>query len=557
MAKRLLLIAAVLLPVAVAAQFAATGTACLEEDGRGTCLVPLLTRLGLTTPSDGGTPAPPAAPTTPPDFLLAPTSDWAGWDAGAGLASRVVGLCEAASDAGLFAGQWLCMRGDGTSTGWDGGTAPITLTGTYATSTARVCTGFSNCTDINVVGFLKNSGIAVGEASTRNPTDPLTLCGIYAGEIVAQNRFFMVQSPSALTTTLSVLQNVTPNDALVIGTNDAGGVVNITTASTSPPPGYSFGCFSWQPGVLRYGINGLAAVDVGAGIGPHQSDYRYTIHGNLTTPSSVTSASYAGAFMTEKMLTSAEMVALYQATLGPPIRGLLADGGTVLVTPSQSAHGCITQDGGLSIVAYGPCIDRGRALLSTQSTQLLLRSENIDNAAWSDVATPTVTLDSYMDSSGRLTGDKIQDNNAAALEGRKQVITTTSQTKHYASCWFRCNSGSACAATMTAVGTSNSTGDFSCAVTGLSTAWKFAECESAAAYDGNPASVTFSVLSGDAVEDQDTIGVAGGQNYATLTVCHDDYGTKSFYAFAKVRRGAGCTAIWKPGVCGVSHRGCQ
>lgn len=145
------------------------------------------------------------------------------------------------------------------------------------------------------------------------------------------------------------------------------------------------------------------------------------------------------------------------------------------------------------------------------ATNICLRSEEFDNAAWADVGTPSTSANAYAAPDGATTAEQITDNDGAAFEGRSQAITTTAQTKHQFSVWFRCNTGS-CEARTRIVGAGNSAGDASCTHTGLTTAWKRVSCISAAAYGAGLTSVTVYVESGDAAGDQYTLGIWGAMH---------------------------------------------
>ena len=56
-------------------------------------------------------------------------------------------------------------------------------------------------------------------------------------------------------------------------------------------------------------------------------------------------------------------------------------------------------------------------------TNLCLRSEEFDNAAWSDTVTPVVTANDAVAPDGATTADKIEDNDGAAFEARFQDVT--------------------------------------------------------------------------------------------------------------------------------------
>lgn len=62
-------------------------------------------------------------------------------------------------------------------------------------------------------------------------------------------------------------------------------------------------------------------------------------------------------------------------------------------------------------------------LLEPQRTNVALRSQELGNAAWTDVGSPIVTSNSTIAPDGTLTADTIQDDSAVAGEARRQTIT--------------------------------------------------------------------------------------------------------------------------------------
>lgn len=62
-------------------------------------------------------------------------------------------------------------------------------------------------------------------------------------------------------------------------------------------------------------------------------------------------------------------------------------------------------------------------LLELSRANLLLRSEEFDNASWASVGTPVVTANDATAPDGTTTADKIEDNDAAGHEYREQVVT--------------------------------------------------------------------------------------------------------------------------------------
>lgn len=158
------------------------------------------------------------------------------------------------------------------------------------------------------------------------------------------------------------------------------------------------------------------------------------------------------------------------------------------------------------------CIEQGGvSVFNFDSTNSCLRSEELENAVYSDTGTPTVTADTYAAPYAAGTPmERLADNDGAAFEGRCQTISTTSQTKHTASAWWRCDTG-ACEGSVTITGTGNSAGDTTCGHTGLDTTPRRKSCTTAAAYGAGLTAISVCFRSGDGAGDQYTVGIGGAQ----------------------------------------------
>lgn len=151
-------------------------------------------------------------------------------------------------------------------------------------------------------------------------------------------------------------------------------------------------------------------------------------------------------------------------------------------------------------------------ILSEDSrTNTCIRSAELCNVAWADVGTPACATDQATGPLGTATMDSITDDDALALEGRSQAITTTSATQHTVSCYVK--SSTATRASITLVGTGSSTGDCTGTATGLSTTTSTrVTCTSPAAYAGTLTSVTLTIRVGTVVGDTGVLFVEGCQH---------------------------------------------
>lgn len=149
-------------------------------------------------------------------------------------------------------------------------------------------------------------------------------------------------------------------------------------------------------------------------------------------------------------------------------------------------------------------------------TNTCIRSKEQCNAAWADVGTPSCSADQAAGPRGAATMDQFTDNAAGAFEGRSQVISTTSATRHTWSCYVK--AGTATSASVVLAGTGSATGDCTGTVTGLSTTKsKRVYCVSPAAFGGTLTAVTVTIRVGTVAADQGTLFVDACQHEVSAT----------------------------------------
>jgi hypothetical protein len=148
-------------------------------------------------------------------------------------------------------------------------------------------------------------------------------------------------------------------------------------------------------------------------------------------------------------------------------------------------------------------------LAESASTNNLLRSEELENAAW--VSTATVTANQATDTFNNVAADQLSDVSGAALQGSAQTFVTGSLTKQSVFCIVR--AGTATSATIAMTGTGNAAGDCSATVSGLSgSTYNILTCSSASAYAAGLTAVTLTISVGTVVGDTGTIMVGGCQH---------------------------------------------
>lgn len=148
-------------------------------------------------------------------------------------------------------------------------------------------------------------------------------------------------------------------------------------------------------------------------------------------------------------------------------------------------------------------------LVENAGTNNCLRSQELNNASWTSVA--TVTADSILAPDNTLTAETLSDASAAAVQGSTQVIASTAALHHAFGCYVR--AGTATSATVSMTGTGSATGNCSATVTGLDpNRWTRLQCGSSAAYAGTLTAVSVFVGVGSVVADTGTIYVWGCQH---------------------------------------------
>lgn len=148
-------------------------------------------------------------------------------------------------------------------------------------------------------------------------------------------------------------------------------------------------------------------------------------------------------------------------------------------------------------------------LVEDNATNLALRSEEFDNAAWTSTA--TVTANTALSPANTMTADTLDDESGPAQLGSCQTITTSAKKRPSLSVFLK--GGTSTKAQISITGTGDSTGDRTCSFSSLSTTtYTRATCTSATAYAGTFSAVTICVLVGTAASDVGTI-IAWGAQY--------------------------------------------
>ncbi|MDP2270912.1 MAG: hypothetical protein Q8K32_09290 [Archangium sp.] len=176
-------------------------------------------------------------------------------------------------------------------------------------------------------------------------------------------------------------------------------------------------------------------------------------------------------------------------------------------------RGTLIADGDLSSLTTLPRVEFDvdgflGLLVEASAMTINIQARPLCNAAWSDVGTPDCLANATTGPWGTTTMARITDNDAAAPEGRSQVVATTSATRFTAYCYVK--AGTATSAAIQLTGTGSAAGDCLGSITGLSaTTSSIVECTSAAPYAGTLTAVTAGVVVGTIGTDTGTLFVEG------------------------------------------------
>lgn len=225
----------------------------------------------------------------------------------------------------------------------------------------------------------------------------------------------------------------------------------------------------------------------------------------------------SGAGMTAPCACTSPTTATGQAlTFARASNGTCIKGNTVAVVDGDMVTCSSGQPrvmaGGNGSAAVGVLVEGAR------TNDCLRSAELCDALAWIDVGTPSCSSNVAPGPLGTTTMDSITDNDAAAFEGRSQLIAVTSQNLHAVSCYVK--SSTATSASITMVGVGNSAGDCTGTVTGLSSVTSTrVSCGSPTLYGAGLTAVVIAIRVGTAVGDTGVLLVEACQHeVAPVTV---------------------------------------
>lgn len=360
---------------------------------------------------------------------------------GAGLPTAA-NLCDTLTAAELSGG--FCLHGDGTLQAGsslmqvDGGTDTLTAVGSPSgLVTETVCPSGPNCATLSTLRFNNVGGAGGGQwmyassGSILPPSGAWSMCFLIKPTFQTAGEVFAIADTAALWDTLLEL-NSTRLDFYTNAT-----IRSQMTGLTQYA--WHLACFTGNAaqtaGVAYLDGSVFGALTTSAAMGT--TARRWAVGGIAGNNYAITKSSLRGAFVLKgTQLDASRIAAIARAVLADAPTGAR---GEALSETRASVQFCESSDGTGSLLPNNRlCVTRGGTTAAQGSfVQSLLQTEALGNAAWADVATPTITSDSTVSAGGTLTADTIDDHNAAAFEGRSQSVTVTAAAAYTMSCYAK------------------------------------------------------------------------------------------------------------------------
>lgn len=359
-------------------------------------------------------------------FEFAPAS-------GAGLPSAA-NLCDTLTAAEKV-GNWWCLNGDGTMASGSQRTLSAAGSPTPSTQTDTYCPNGPSCGSRTSIRTSSTGRYEVAAGVTNQPS-ALTACALVSADALATTQTLISHSDgtnytftcatSGAATATCTARNTTP-------TASATGTVTLTAGAVH----LVCGTYATSDGVPRIYLDGTAGT-AGTALSPATLNSASVnwVAANTSAGTSPLVGRTLGSFVTDTQLDATAMARIARAVLADAPTGAR---GEALSETRASVQFCESSDGtGTLLPSNRLCVTRGGTTAAQGSfVQSALRTEEIDNAAWADVGTPTVTANSVVSPGGTLTADTIDDNDGAAFEGRSQSVTVTAAAAYTMSCYAK------------------------------------------------------------------------------------------------------------------------
>jgi hypothetical protein len=356
-----------------------------------------------------------------------------------------VGFSEAATMPEFYSahspemvGNWFILNGDGTA---NASGAALTATGSPTVENRLMLPSGANgrMMDMNVLTGLAEQYFAT--ATQASPTGSFSV-----GMVVYPHIIDSAQSMISKMTTTQVFEMYWGNAKQISwSVYKAGGTVSSTTAFVSLNErvwNVIIGTYEYVgdgTSTLRLYLNGIAVgTPTTTSVGPPAPATTIVRVGSKSAATRV--ARYVrGAFYTETLLSAATVTAMTNTLLGT----LKASNGRAVNTTRNSIINC-TNDTWATFQGVDinrPCVATSGLEVAPPTLNPILRSDALDNAAWSTGGGLTLTADQQISPDGTLSMDKVENSGAVQSYRYQSVVVTSSTGPWTSSAWFRATSG--------------------------------------------------------------------------------------------------------------------
>lgn len=361
-------------------------------------------------------------------------------------------LCDALTSADKE-GIWWCVQGGLTQSAADGGT-PMAVQGGLAPQTVTVCPSGPRCGSF--VGE-RNDGSGDGLQESGSdytfPQSDVSVC-----ELRMFDEFLNAQDVSFGTSGATASFAMLPFEIQTNGTFRVYTSNGTTSAATSNSAiAMVKGAWHLLCTTYRRVGDGSSVVELyldGVDVGGHSTaKLIHALSSRWATCAYVgshgcSSGNTRGAFVTYKELSAARIAAIARAVLADTPTGTKGEAMTFTRATPRACPLDANESEVTMLPAGRPCITRGGISIFRAGTNLALRSEEFDNAAWTKnvsgaSAAPTVTANGCTAPDGTATAERIQFASCAATIDASDVYqgVGSGSVSTTGSIWLKANSG--------------------------------------------------------------------------------------------------------------------
>jgi hypothetical protein len=332
-----------------------------------------------------------------------------------------------------FTGNWFYLKNDGTQ---PSGSVALSAVGSPTTQTDTICPSGPNCDSVGSVR-LNGTSQSYKTADTASPTGDFSVCALFRADNFDTAAKMLVgkNSNEASNQSTQFYVSTAAQITFLVAKSDASNTS--IGGDTLTPGGLYFACGTYDfvsdgASLMKTYLNGVQHGSASStAVGPPQvaastywavgeeeyAGFRYWLQGNVFA-----------AFMTEKVLSADTIAAMSKAALGH----LSGSYGETITVTRTGATSCESENGDAltKLHTNRPCVRKGGLQVYGSATNTVLRSEEIDNAAWSTEVNPgslTITADAAVAPDGTKTAETIGYPAVAAGQWamRYQIITGT------------------------------------------------------------------------------------------------------------------------------------